>query len=136
MGASRWKSTFNFTGSNPVFPVEMYIALMESKYAIQTNEYSKLNILSTDYLNHICDDEATPAGLWKKQYLSHKQLENVDWLEVKKSLMKHFGQQHTLPGHRYSMQERLLLFYSLMRHPDEELKYFLVRVNVVASIHL
>ena len=129
-----WKSTLNFTGSNPVFPVEMYIALMESKYAIQTNEYSKIDDLSTDYLNHICDDETTPAGLWKKQYLSHKQLENMDWLEVKKSLMKHFGQQHTLPGNRYSMQERLLLFYSLMRHPDEELKYFLVRVNIVASI--
>jgi hypothetical protein len=133
-----WKSTLNFTGSNPVFPVEMFIALMEHKYTIHSNNGNnskeQQSSLCTNILNHICGDEMSPASLWKKQFLSDIQLGNITWSAMKKDLTKHFGQQNTLPGSCYSMQERLLLFYSLMKNPDESISYFRVRVNIVASI--
>ena len=133
-----WKSTLNFTGSNPVFPVEMFIALMEHKYTIHSNNGNnpkeEQSSLCTNILKHICGDEMSPAGLWKKQFLSDIQVGDLTWSAMKKDLTKHFGQQNTLPGSCYSMQERLLLFYSLMKNPDESLSYFRVRVNIVTSI--
>ena len=131
-----WKSTLNFTGSNPVFPVEMFIALIEHKYAVHLTKKIKVDqtITCTGILSHICDDKMSPAAIWKKQLLCDTKLENLNWLDIKKDLLKHFGQQQTLPGSCYSMQERLLLFYSLMKSPDEKYSNFLVRVNIVASI--
>ena len=55
-------------------------------------------------------------------------------------MVKHFGQPNLVnnktgnKGGGYSMQERILMFYSLMRNPDENLGIFRVRVSLVANI--
>ena len=143
-----WKCTLNFTGSNPVYPVEMFISLMEQKYKIQFNSKDGSSEadsnLGSIILNHICDDELTPAGLWKKQFLSDSlstsSQKTSTWSGIKKDLISHFGQpnihnnKHGIKGGGYSMQERILMFYSLMRNPEEDLGIFRVRVSLVASI--
>ena len=143
-----WKSTLNFTGSNPVYPLEMFISIMEHKYKIQSStkditpdEDSKFG---ASILNHISDNELTPAGLWKKQFLSDiapaSASRNSPWSVIKKDLIKHFGQPNLAnnktgnKGGGYSMQERILMFYSLMRNPEENLGIFRVRVSLVANI--
>ena len=143
-----WKSTLNFTGSNPVYPLEMFISIMEHKYKIQSSskditseEDSKFG---STILSHISDDELTPAGLWKKQFLpdtvSASASINSSWSAIKRDLIKHFGHPNLFnnksanKGGGYSMQERILMFYSLMRNPDENLGIYRVRVSLVANI--
>ena len=96
-----WKTTLNFTGSNPVYPLEMFISLIEHKYKANSKFTSPEDDskLCSSILNHISDDELTPAGLWKKQFLSDTpslSTENLVWSGMKKDLMKHFGQQNTI----------------------------------------
>ena len=75
-----WKSSLNFTGQNPVFPVEMFIELMDHKYG----KPNKLSCNGTgksvqpkicgNILNHIYDDDGSPASYWKKRVLSQNDI--------------------------------------------------------------
>ena len=110
-----WKSSMNFTGQNPVFPVEMFIELMEHKY----RKSNKLSCNGTDkavqpkiceqILKHIDADDGSPASYWKKRVLSQNDVLKLSWLALKKDLLKNFGQQATERGTFYSMHEKLLL---------------------------
>ena len=69
-----WKSNFNFTGDNPEYPVEMFVAIMEQRYNLSNRRNlhtSKRKRYKSCLraLNHIIDNENTPASLWKKQFL-------------------------------------------------------------------
>jgi hypothetical protein len=125
-----WKSTHVFTGKNILFPVEMFIAVMEQKYAFTED---KSNLIA-DTLNRIPEPEQNslevlnmPATLWKHQNMSH--LMKLDWEEFKNELLKQFGQSQI-----YSVKDRAFFLQSIQRGQRERMDTFLVRLNVIVNI--
>ena len=135
-----WKSNFNFNGDNPEYPVEMFIAIMETKYNlsnrrnIQTSK-RKHHKACVRMLKHIIDNEDTPASLWKKQFLMDLGKDKLSWYNIKNDLMLHFGRsKNAQQNHCYSMHEQILLFNSLLKGREEKFSTFCIRVNIVTSI--
>ena len=136
-----WKSTLNFTGENPEFPVEIFTLIMEKKYKLlspKRHQISKQKHFKacTRALKHIEDGNNTPAGLWKHNYLRKTSKEDMAWPKIKEDLIEHFGRksQSVDKGHCYSLQEQLILFNSLSKGQNETFSTFCVRVNAVTRI--
>ena len=126
-----WKSTHIFTGNNFLFPVELFLAVMEQKYA---NKEDKSNLLA-DTLNRIPDPEQNsvdvlnmPSTLWKHQHLNNL-LKLESWDELKNDLVKQFGRQE-----RYTVKERAVFLQSIQRGQRERMDTYLVRLNIVVHI--
>ena len=126
-----WKSTHIFTGSNSLFPVEMFCAVMEQKYL---NKEDKSNLIA-DTLNRIPDPEQTsldvlnmPSTLWKHQNLNNL-LKCESWEELKNDLVKQFSRQE-----KYSIQERASFLQSIQRGQRERMDTYLVRLNIIVHI--
>ena len=90
-----WKSNFNFTGDNPEYPVEMFVAIMEQRYNLSNRrnlQTSKRKHYKSclRVLKHIIDNENTPASLWKKQFLKDAAKNELSWLTIKDDLMIHY----------------------------------------------
>ena len=136
-----WKSSLNFTGDNPEFPVEIFTLIMEKKYKLlspKRHQISKQKHFKacTRALKHIEDGNNTPAGLWKQKYLRKTSKEEMAWPKIKEDLIEHFGRksQSVDKGHCYSLQEQLILFNSLSKGQNETFSTFCVRVNAVTRI--
>ena len=136
-----WKSSLNFTGENPEFPVEIFTLIMEKKYKLlspKRHQISKQKHFKacTRALKHIEDGNNTPAGLWKQKYLRKTSKEEMAWPKIKEDLIEHFGRksQSVDKGHCYSLQEQLILFNSLSKGQNETFSTFCVRVNAVTRI--
>ena len=136
-----WKSSLNFTGENPEFPVEIFTLIMEKKYKLlspKRHQISKQKHFKacTRALKHIEDGNNTPAGLWKQKYLRKTSKEEMAWPKIKEDLIEHFGRksQSVDKGHCYSLQEQLILFNSLLKGQNETFSTFCVRVNAVTRI--
>ena len=138
-----WKSDLSFTGDNPEFPLEIFIAIMEKKYSLSlrrtTLQTTKQKHLKTCFrvLKHIDDDENAPASLWKKHYVKNTPKEDISWATIKKSLTEHFGRMINAasPGsHCYSLYEQIVLLNSLSKGEEEKLSTFCMRVNAVTRI--
>ena len=97
-----WKSNFNFTGDNPEYPVEMFIAIMEQKYNL-SNRRNMQTSKRKHYkaclrmLKHIIHNENTPPSLWKKQFLKDVAKGELSWHRIKKDL-KNFLRKKNMMG--------------------------------------
>ena len=125
-----WKSTHVFTGKNIIFPIEMFIAVMEQKYTFTDD---KSNLIA-DTLNRIPEPEQNslevlnmPSTLWKHQNM--KYLMTLDWDEFKDELLKQFGQKQ-----KYDSRQRALFLQSIQRGQRERMDTFLVRINIIVNI--
>ena len=126
-----WKSTHIFTGNNILFPVEMFLAVMEEKYLTKKD---KSNLIA-DTLNRIPDPEENsldvlnmPSTLWKHHNISTL-LKLESWEELKDSLLKQFGKRE-----QYSIKERASFLQSIQRGQRERMDTYLVRLNIVVHI--
>ena len=126
-----WKSTHIFTGNNILFPVEMFLSVMEQKYE---NKEDKSNLVA-DTLNRIPDPEQNsvevlnmPSTLWKHQHLNNL-LKLETWNELKNTLLKQFGKHE-----KYSIKERASFLQSIQRGQRERMDTYLVRLNIIVHI--
>ena len=92
-----WKSSLNFTGQNPVFPVEMFIELMEHKYGktnkacVDSTAKSIQPKICEQILKHISDNDGSSASYWKNRALLQNDISKLSWSALKKDLVKNFG---------------------------------------------
>ena len=153
-----WKTSLCFTGDNPLFPVEMFLKIIEQeadKRGLDDND-KVLEVLSrvpdhrpsfddgnTDYQSR----GSSPASYWKRRLLDRqrkRQDDNslkdsdlssgtggLDWEELKCDMISEFGRQ---PNHTYTTQEKLNLLQSLCKGKNEAPSTFFIRVLTVVSI--
>ena len=105
-----WKSSLLFTGDNPEYPVEMFIALMENKRK-QRDLHVDDKTFIKDVLSYIPDiqhekicsdnDACFPSTLWKTREIDT--IFTLDWENVKKKLLDEFGQNTN-----YSIEDKLI----------------------------
>ena len=128
----RWKSNLVYTGDNLVYPVEMFIALMENKLkrSPDTIDATKevlsyiptINTTSNQNNHETC----TTAMIWKHKH-SYR-LSKLQWTSLKQELLSEFGQHK-----RYSMKEKLKFLYSSKIGYQEDTENYLIRINMIVS---
>ena len=156
--SDEWKTSLCFTGDNPMFPVEMFLRIVEEEARIKGLDDSDkvLEVLSRipDYNPRDHDGIAetnvqitSPASSWKLKLLDKqrtKQDENIakglenssktgglNWDELKRDMISEFGHK---PNHVYTTNEKLVLLQSLCKGRSESFSNFLVRVLTVVNL--
>ena len=126
-----WTSSLTFTGENTVYPVEMFVALMEHKNKdfIQVNDTQVVR----NVLNHIPDIvndtefkciNNSAAAIWKQR--NNNRLRALDWKGLKQALLKEFGQST-----RYTMNEKLNFLCSIRKSLEEDKQSYLIRISMI-----
>ena len=130
-----WKSNLEFTGNNPVFPVEMFIALMEKskKREIQDNDDSCFVKKVLNQIPHPTTSAAQnisqsvcPGAIWKKKH--GERLSKLDWNGLKQELLDNFGQKQ-----KYSINDKLNFLCSFKIGSSEDSEDYLIRINMIVS---
>ena len=156
--SDEWKTSLCFTGDNPMFPVEMFLRIVEEEAGTKGLDDSDkvLEVLSRipDYNPRDQDGIAetnvqitSPASSWKLKLLDKqrkKQDENIakglehssktgglNWEELKSDMISEFGHK---PNHLYTTNEKLALLQSLCKGRSESFSNFLVRVLTVVNL--
>ena len=151
-----WKCSLRFTGDNPLFPVEMFLRIIEvesDRRGLDDND-KVLEILSR-IPDHPIENKSTlaiegsPASLWKRRLMEKqrkKQEENnlskdsgsdlsgtggLNWTELKCDMLSEFGKP---PNYSYSTIEKFNLVQSLRKGKGEPASIFLLRVIMVVNI--
>ena len=156
-----WKCSLRFTGDNPLFPVEMFLKIIETesdRRGLDDND-KVLEILSRIPDHPIDRNDTTnksqlevkgsPASLWKRRLMEKqrkKQQENnlskesgsdlsgtggLNWTELKCDMLSEFGKP---PNYSYSTMEKFNLVQSLRKGKGEPASIFLLRVIMVVNI--
>lgn len=127
-----WKSNLVYTGDNLVYPVEMFIALMENKIKRSpdtidaTKEVlSYIPTISTTSVQNN-DESCISTAIWKHKHSNR--LSKLHWNNLKKELLSEFGQHK-----RYNMKEKLKFLYSSKMGYKEETENYLIRINMIVS---
>ena len=135
LAAESWKSSHIFTGDNPVFPVDMFVALMEYKH----KEYIEGNndtYVVKQVLNQIpnlgtTNDQdivknTSPAAIWKAKHIDR--LLTLNWSGIKQELLTEFGQRK-----KYDFKQKLDFLYSSRISAEEDKQCYLIRLNMIVS---
>ena len=104
-----------FTGFVQVYPVELFISLMEASQEDSEN-------LCARALDHICSDQSTPAGYWK----TRNESKITHWEVMKNALLQEFGIKYP-----YGVEHQLEFIKSLRKTHSESFKAFHNRVDWV-----
>ena len=159
-----WKCSLRFTGDNPLFPVEMFLKIIEeesNKRGLDDND-KVLEVLSrvpdhpqncpdseTNETKSVSEGKGSPASSWKRRLLEKqrkKQQENIFSKESDPNPSKTGGlnwqelKRDMLsefgrpPNQSYSTIEKLNFVQSLCKGKGESSSIFLLRVLIVANI--
>ena len=126
-----WKNDRIFTGCNPCYPVELFIALIEGEAEFLHHDESRKSSNAWCLINPPSDFDKTPAGLWKSKM--SKKYENqsspIKWADLKTDLLDAFGRHNP-----YSVTDKLAFIQSLTKGEVESFRTFLLRIQWVLKI--
>jgi len=108
-----WRSTLQFTASNPSFPIEVFISIMDHEASV--NRWSD-NVVVDQVLSRM--DFLTQS---EKDKIAHLGL----WSNVKSYLILQYTHEPTLT-------EKIMLLKSLFKAPSEKYPHYLIRVKYAA----
>ena len=125
-GSLPWMETLVFDNSDPAFPVELFLQLMERQIGIQDIQSDLQKCLIT--LNNLPSEADSSVTQFKHALIS--KIDSVSWKGLKSQLLDSFGRKRTC-----SVNDLFSLLRSLVKSDQEDGGNFLLRVKfAVAAI--
>ena len=117
-----WIENRIFTGNDPCYPIELFIALIEGEAELFHHDQARIgNNAWCLIASPVSDDSgaSSPAGLWKAKF-KQKYAKDILWESLKADLLDAFGRQSP-----YSIADNVLFLKSLFKGQAESHQTFL-----------
>ena len=121
---NNWRENRIFTGTDPCYPIELFIALIEGEAELFLHNQARI-ASNAWHLISGPGNASSPAGLWKEKF-KHKYAQDIMWECLRGDLLDAFGRQSP-----YSVAENVMFLKSLFKGQAESHQTFLLRVRWV-----